>query len=319
MITVIYVLFFCVFLLFVSFLRKARRILSLPLTKQFFPVSHIISVALSEEQKALRNIPVQRSSSFWPYIGLFFKFVSLSWLKNYSGGCIHFEKKKKKPFSSRGENVAKELLSLAFLMNVTSEMPGGPSAVTDWGEAACHNRGIAPGVGEQRGDSQSHGKWYQIIQLWASSSCIQSFAFTHSSFRCRSAARSHPIQPKRPTSYSSVSGLNQLGNVLSFKLVEATNRVDLWPCFLRTPNRHPLCTLKTSSPVPLTYPAGCQDRLWLALATEANCLHFPPTHPLAGMSDGSPSTLTPALVNGLGLIFVSSCGWPFSASWAPDH
>lgn len=197
-------------------------------------------------------------------------------------------KKKKKPFSSRGENVAKELLSLAFLMNVTSEMPGGPSAVTDWGEAACHNRGIAPGVGEQRGDSQSRGKWYQTMQLWASSSCIQSFAFTHSSFRCRSAARSHPIQPKPPTSYSSVSWLNQLGNVLSFKLVEATNRVDLRPCFLRTPNRHPLCTLKTSSPVPLTYPAGCQDRLWLALATEVNCLRFlpsflpshPPTHSL---------------------------------------
>lgn len=54
--------------------------------------------------------------------------------------------------------MAKELLSLAFLMNVTSEVPGGQSAVTVWWEAACHNPGIAPSAGEQREDSHCHGK-----------------------------------------------------------------------------------------------------------------------------------------------------------------
>lgn len=39
---------------------------------------------------------------------------------------------KKKLFRNRGEYVVKELLSLAFLRNVTSEILGGQSAITDW-------------------------------------------------------------------------------------------------------------------------------------------------------------------------------------------
>lgn len=54
--------------------------------------------------------------------------------------------------------MAKKLLSLAFVRTVTSEIPGGKSAVTDWWEVSCHNLGIAPSAGEQREDSRSHGK-----------------------------------------------------------------------------------------------------------------------------------------------------------------
>lgn len=54
--------------------------------------------------------------------------------------------------------MTKELLSSAFLMNVTSEIPGGQSAVTNWSEVTCHNLGIAPSAGEERGDSRSCGK-----------------------------------------------------------------------------------------------------------------------------------------------------------------
>lgn len=65
---------------------------------------------------------------------------------------------KKKLFRNRGEYMAKKLLSLAFVRTVTSEIPGGKSAVTDWWEVSCHNLGIAPSAGEQREDSRSHGK-----------------------------------------------------------------------------------------------------------------------------------------------------------------
>lgn len=54
--------------------------------------------------------------------------------------------------------MAKELLSLAFLMNVISEILDGQSTVTDWWEASCYNLGRAPSAGEQRGDSHSQGK-----------------------------------------------------------------------------------------------------------------------------------------------------------------
>lgn len=54
--------------------------------------------------------------------------------------------------------MAKELLSLAFPMNVTSEIPSVKSAVTDWWEVVCHNLGIAPSADEQQGDSHGHGK-----------------------------------------------------------------------------------------------------------------------------------------------------------------
>lgn len=54
--------------------------------------------------------------------------------------------------------MANKLLSLSVLMSVTSKIAGDPSAVTDWWEAACHNRGIVPSAGEQIQDSHTHGE-----------------------------------------------------------------------------------------------------------------------------------------------------------------
>lgn len=140
MTTTIYMLFFLhVFLVFVSFLRKTSQILSFAVINQFFSLFHIISIAFSEEQMPLR------SSSFWFYVGQnCFLFLA----QNIYVGAFTWQEK---DLGTRGECVAEEVLSSAFLIIVTSKIPGDRRTVTDWWEVISHNLEVALSAGGQRG------------------------------------------------------------------------------------------------------------------------------------------------------------------------
>lgn len=119
-------------------------------------------------------------------------------------------------------------------MNVTSEIPGDPSSVTDSWDVACPNLGIVPGAGEQNQGSHSHGK---DTRLFNYELVLPIYIYFSLSLRCRSSP-------------------NPARAVLSFELLKVTNSVNLWCCFLSSPSRYPLFTLRMSSIFPFTYPVS---------------------------------------------------------------
>lgn len=197
-----YAFFLYVFLLFVCLLPKEDKlnlfIHSFTLIKELFLFFLTTSIALSEQQMLLRNIPMLRSSFSPPYAGLF----SLSAQK------IHRRLHtfcKKKIFRNRGEYMPEELCYLWLCswtwpqkswVSRAQAVTGGKWPATSQGEpqVPVSNEGIHTAMG-----SDTRLVHHVLVLPIACPSHIHFPAFTCSVSRCHHAAQSPLTQPKQPT------------------------------------------------------------------------------------------------------------------------
>lgn len=186
----------------VSFLRKTSWISSFihsfTLIKELFLFFLTTSIALSEQQMLLRNIPMLRSSFSPPYAGLF----SLSAQK------IHRRLHtfcKKKIFRNRGEYMPEELCYLWLCswtwpqksrVSRAQAVTGGKWPATSQGEpqVPVSNEGIHTAMG-----SDTTVVYHVLVLPIACPSHIHFPAFTCSVSHCHHAAQSPLTQPKQPT------------------------------------------------------------------------------------------------------------------------
>lgn len=199
-----YAFFLYVFLLFVCLLPKEDKlnlfIHSFTLIKELFLFFLTTSIALSEQQMLLRNIPMLRSSFSPPYAGLF----SLSAQK------IHRRLHtfcKKKIFRNRGEYMPEELCYLWLCswtwpqkswVSRAQAVTGGKWPATSQGEpqVPVSNEGIHTAMG-----SDTTVVYHVLVLPIACPSHIHFPAFTCSVSRCHHAAQSPLTQPKQPTAW----------------------------------------------------------------------------------------------------------------------
>lgn len=81
---------------------------------------------------------------------------SLSQLRKYTGGCIHFARKRY--LGTEESTCLRNYVIFGFAHERDLRITGVQSAGSDWWEVACHLPGRASSASEQRGDSHRHGK-----------------------------------------------------------------------------------------------------------------------------------------------------------------
>lgn len=187
----------------VSFLRK---------TSWIFSFIHSLSLKSSSYSFLPPPLPYLSSKCYWETslcwgaasLHLMQDF-SLSQLRKYTGGCIHFARKK--IFRNRGEYMPEELCYLWLCswtwpqksrVSRAQAVTGGKWPATSQGEpqVPVSNEGIHTAMG-----SDTTVVYHVLVLPIACPSHIHFPSFTCSVSRCHHAAQSPLTQPKQPTAW----------------------------------------------------------------------------------------------------------------------